>query len=244
MIKTLAPCVLRLARLGFVLSPVPAQNPTVGRHAQWRPPLPKRVLLLLAALAVGFGVVLSVAAQEATAPHWVGTWESSPQPIWGPDFIAPLKYPRNLWNQTVRQVSRVSIGGPRLRVVLSNEYGERPVTIGDTHVALAGQGPAIMTGSDRALTFGGSTTVTIPPGAPILSDPIELAVAPLASVAISLFLPEVTPVTTWHNDRVRRPSSWRATKSARPTSSRTRWSPRGCSSARSWSRHPRARERS
>ncbi len=42
--------------------------------------------------------------------------------------------------------------------------------------------------------------MTIPPGAPILSDPIELAVAPLASVAISLFLPEVTPVTTWHND--------------------------------------------
>jgi lysophospholipase L1-like esterase len=155
---------------------------------------------LLAALVVGFGVAPSVAAQEATAPHWVGTWESSPQPIWGPDFVAALKYPRNLWNQTVRQVSRVSIGGPRIRVVLSNEYGERPVAIGDAHVALAGQGPAIVTGSDRALTFGGSTTVTIPPGAPVLSDPVELAVAPLASVAISLFLPEVTPVTTWHND--------------------------------------------
>jgi hypothetical protein len=162
--------------------------------------LPKQVLLMVAALAVGLPAAPSAVAQEAAAAHWVGTWESSAQPIWGPDFIAPLKYPRNLWNQTVRQVSRVSIGGPRIRVVLSNEYGERPVTIGEAHIALAGTGPAIVAGSDRALTFGGQTAVTIPPGAPLLSDPVELEVAPLGSVAISLFLPEVTPVTTWHND--------------------------------------------
>jgi len=155
---------------------------------------------MVAALAVGLPAAPSAVAQEAAAAHWVGTWESSAQPIWGPDFIAPLKYPRNLWNQTVRQVSRVSIGGPRIRVVLSNEYGERPVTIGEAHIALAGTGPAIVAGSDRALTFGGQTAVTIPPGAPLLSDPVELEVAPLGSVAISLFLPEVTPVTTWHND--------------------------------------------
>jgi lysophospholipase L1-like esterase len=153
---------------------------------------------MVAALAIGLPAAPSVVAQEAAAAHWVGTWESSPQPIWGPDFIAPLKYPRNLWNQTIRQVSRVSIGGPRIRVLLSNQYGERPVAIGEAHIALAGTGPAIVAGSDRALTFGSHTAVTIPPGA--LSDPVELEVAPLGSVAISLFLPEVTPVTTWHND--------------------------------------------
>lgn len=38
------------------------------------------------------------------------------------------------------------------------------LAIGDAHVALAGQGPAIAPGSDRALTFGGSTRVIIPPG--------------------------------------------------------------------------------
>jgi hypothetical protein len=89
----------------------------------------------------------------------------------GPDFFAPLKYPRNLWNQTVRQVSRVSIGGPRIRVVLSNEYGATPATIGDARVAFTDKGPAIVASSDRALTFGGRTTVTILPGAPVLSDP-------------------------------------------------------------------------
>jgi hypothetical protein len=95
-------------------------------------------------------------------------------------------------------VSRVSIGDSRIRVVLSNEEGEKAVTIGAAHVALADKGPAIVAGSDRPLTFGGRTTATIPAGAPVLSDPIELAVAPLGSLAISLFLPDVTPVTTWH----------------------------------------------
>jgi hypothetical protein len=85
----------------------------------------------------------------------------------------------------------VSIGGPRIRVVLSNEYGDKAVTVGDARVALADNGPAIVADSDRPLTFGGSTTVTIPPGAPVLSDPVELDVKPLGSVAISLFLPEV-----------------------------------------------------
>jgi hypothetical protein len=198
--KTLVLCFLPNALFGFAFTAVAAKSPAVGRHGMRRPSLPKRVLLIVAALTVGFTVAPLVVAQEVAAPHWVGTWSSSPQPIWGPDFIGSLKYPRNLWNQTVRQVSRVSIGGPRIRVVLSNEYGQRPVTIGDAGVALSDKGPAIVAGSNHALAFGGQTTVTIPPGADVLSDPVELTVAPLGSVAISLFLPDVTPVTTWHND--------------------------------------------
>ena len=182
---------------GFELTPVPAETLTVGRHAKCKPSLPKRVLLIVAALTIA---PLVVAEEVAAAPHWVGTWSSSPQPIWGPDFFAGLKYPRNLWNQTVRQLSRVSIGGPRIRVVLSNEYGQTPVAIGAARVALSEKGSAIVAGSDRALNFGGRETVTIPPGAAVLSDPVDLTVAPLGSVAISLYLPDVTPVTTWHND--------------------------------------------
>ena len=78
----------------------------------------------------------------------------------------------------------------------------RPLVIGAAHVALAGDGAAIAAGSDRALTFGGHPSVTVPPGAPILSDPVELAVPALGSVAVSLYLPEITPTTTWHNEGV------------------------------------------
>ena len=110
--------------------------------------------------------------------------------------------PRALRNQTLRQIARVSLGGDRVRVVISNEYGDRPLLIGSAHVALAGAGVAIVPGSDRALTFDGSPSVTIPPGAPMISDPVDLTVASLGSVAVSLYLPEITPTTTWHNEGV------------------------------------------
>jgi lysophospholipase L1-like esterase len=85
-----------------------------------------------------------------------------------------------------------------VRIVLSNEYGTKPLVIGAAHVALAGVGSSIVPGSDRALTFDGNPSVTIPPGAPIISDPVDLTVAPLGSVAVSLFFPDQTPLTTIH----------------------------------------------
>ncbi len=151
--------------------------------------------LLAAGLAIG-----PARAQRADAGEWIATWAASPQPVWGADFFAPVNIPRALRNQTVRQVARVSLGGSRLRVLFSNEYGQQPLVIGAAHVALAGTGAAIVPGSDRALTFAGHPSVTVPPGAPMLSDPVDLPVAPLGSLAVSLFLPEITPTTTWHND--------------------------------------------
>jgi lysophospholipase L1-like esterase len=137
-------------------------------------------------------------ARSAETDHWIGTWAASPQPIWDADFFAPLNIPRALWNQTVRQIAHLSIGGSRLRVVLSNEYGTRPLTIGAAHIAVASGGSSIAAGSDRPLTFSGRVAFTIPPGAPAVSDPVELSVTPFGNLAISLFLPDITPLTTFH----------------------------------------------
>src|SRR3984893_9387212 len=137
-------------------------------------------------------------AQRADAGDWIETWTASPQPIWDAEFFAPINIPRALRNQTVRQIAAISIGGNRVRVVLSNEYGSKPLVIGAAHVALAGSGAAIVAGSDRALSFDGHPSVTIPPGAPVISDPVDLTVAPLSNVAVSLFLPDQTPLTTFH----------------------------------------------
>ncbi len=141
-------------------------------------------------------------AQRPDAGPWIDTWSASPQPVWESDFFLPVGIPRSLRNQTVRQVARISLGGSRMRVELSNQYGKQPLVIGAAHVALAGEQGAIGPGSDRTLTFGGNPSATVPPGAPIVSDPVDLAAAPLGSVAVSLFLPEVTPATTWHGDAV------------------------------------------
>ncbi len=154
----------------------------------------------LAALALAASLIGMAPAEAADDGGWIATWGASPQPVWDADFFAPVGIPRALRDQTIRQVARVSIGGSKLRVELSNEYGTHPLVIGAAHVALAGQGVAIEAGSDRALTFGGRTSITVPPGAPIVSDPVDLAVPALGSVAVSLFLPQITPTTTWHNE--------------------------------------------
>jgi hypothetical protein len=98
-----------------------------------------------------------------------------------------------LGNQTLRMNARVSIGGKQLRVRLSNAYGVRPLNIGAAHIGLRATGSGIVPGSDRTLTFGGETSATIATGALLLSDPVELEVAPLADVAITYFLPGDIP---------------------------------------------------
>jgi lysophospholipase L1-like esterase len=117
--------------------------------------------------------------------HWVGTWATAPAPAEG---VA-------LGNQTLRMNARLSIGGKTLRVRLSNAYGVRPLTIGAAHIGLRATGPGIVPGSDRTLTFGGEASATIAAGALLVSDPVELEVAPLADVAITFFLPGDIPAS-------------------------------------------------
>jgi hypothetical protein len=112
----------------------------------------------------------------------------------------PLSLPPNLWKQTIRQDARLSIGGSKVRVVLSNAYGTTPLTIGAAHIALAGDSGKIQEGTDHAVTFGGETSIVIPPGAPAISDPVDMTVQPLARVAVSLYFPEITPTSTIHWD--------------------------------------------
>jgi len=129
---------------------------------------------------------------------WTATWAASPQGA--PQLPLPFDtgLPATLSDQTVRQVVRVSLGGAQIRIVISNAYGTAPLVIGAARVGLAGQGASIVTGSDHAVTFGGKASVTIPPGAPALSDPVDMDVAALTDLSVSLYFPASTPVDTFH----------------------------------------------
>lgn len=159
-------------------------------------PLGRRALLrggLLAGAAalIGPAALRPAAAQSGGA--WIGSWGASP--------FRPLprqNLPPRFTNQTIRHVVRLSAGGDQVRVRFSNEFGTTPLVIGAAHVAPSTGGPAIQADAGKALTFAGRPSVTIPAGAPALSDPVDLRVAPLASLAISLFLPNATDVTTAH----------------------------------------------
>jgi len=111
--------------------------------------------------------------------RWVGTWTSSPVLTEGIAFD----------NQTLRVTARASVGGSSVRVRLSNACGRTKLAIGAAHIALRGKGAAIAAGSDRKLTFARSGSCTIPAGALVVSDPVELYVPPLADLAVSVHLP-------------------------------------------------------
>jgi lysophospholipase L1-like esterase len=97
-------------------------------------------------------------------------------------------------NQTIREIVHVSIGGERARVVLSNTFGTVPLVIGAAHVGLRDKGASIVAQSDRALSFSGGSTTTIPPGAVMISDPISLSVPALADLVIDIYVPNDTAV--------------------------------------------------
>jgi lysophospholipase L1-like esterase len=104
--------------------------------------------------------------------------------------------PVNFKNQTLRQIVHVSLGGDRLRVVLSNAFGTIPLEVGAAHVALRDKDAAIQTKSDRPLTFAGKPSTFIAAGAVAISDPVTLTVPAAADLAIDLYLPGDTAAST------------------------------------------------
>lgn len=127
--------------------------------------------------------------------HWVGTWSNA---LHEPDLGVPGLANLGFSNQTLRQIVHISVGGHRVSVRLST-FGASGLVIGAAHIALRGDTAAsIVPASDRPLTFGGAPSITIPPGALVVSDPVELNVPDLSDLAISIFVPGNTGPATWH----------------------------------------------
>lgn len=93
---------------------------------------------------------------------------------------------------------RPTIGGSKVRIRLSNAFGLAPLEIGSAHLALTDHGSAIKRFSDHALTFGGNPSVTVPVGAPVLSDPVDMQITPFAEISVSLYLPHRSDASTVH----------------------------------------------
>src|SRR5690349_20607581 len=109
--------------------------------------------------------VLALAACTATsAADWVQTWGAAPLP---PSVASgPFPATASFSNQTIRQTVRVSVGGGRVRLRLSNEYGAKPLVIGAARIALSDEKGNITAGTDKPVLFAGKPGATIPAGAP------------------------------------------------------------------------------
>lgn len=152
------------------------------------------VLTLSFLLAGAIAVAAFPAFGEDDHEHWVGTWAAA---VHQPDLLVPGLSNSGFDNQTLRQIVHTSIGGHHVRVRLST-FGASGLVIGSAHIALSAGGPAVVPGSDRALTFGGQESITIPSGAPVVSDAVELSFPALANLAVTIFVPGITEPAAWH----------------------------------------------
>ena len=119
--------------------------------------------------------------------EWVGAWmtamETSSSDL--PALVevgAGASFP----DQTLRMIVTPTVAGDRVRLVLSNRFGDSPVELGATRVAKSGVGAAVDPVTDRAATFGGSRSVTVDAGKSVRSDPIALPVGAFEEIAVSI----------------------------------------------------------
>jgi hypothetical protein len=86
----------------------------------------------------------------------------------------------------------MSVGADRLRFQISNTFGGSDLPITAASLALPTGGKAGVAGIDTAtlkpLTFNNATSITIPRGQVVYSDPIDFKIAPQAMLTISLYL--------------------------------------------------------
>jgi hypothetical protein len=150
------------------------------------------------ALAVLIAMVLTSTALAQTPKdekHWVSAWSSA---MHAPLAFVPGQAISGLENRTLRMIVRPTIAGERVRIRFSNAFGNQPLPIGAAHIALASKDDKIIASSDRTLTFSGKGSTNIPPGAPMLSDPVNLKFSAFAEITVSIFLTGKVDNTTFH----------------------------------------------
>jgi lysophospholipase L1-like esterase len=150
------------------------------------------VATLIAACTFG-GSAHGRAAEATThapprpARAWVGSWSTT-----------PLPGTTGFTDRTLREIVHLGMGGDQLRIRLTDAFGTDGVVVDGVTAGLRGAGAALVTGTLRAVTFGGSRDVILAAGADVLSDPVELPVAAGQDVAISLYVHGTADAATRH----------------------------------------------
>ncbi len=135
-----------------------------------------RMIVLVSVLVAGLLSAQPAAAAPKT--HLLGTWSASVD-----------RLPTAIGGQTVRMVVRLSVGGPGLRIRLTNLYGSGAIVLRSVHAGLQAYGAEIETGTNRPVLFGGRNYVRIPAGKAVWSDPLPGRYARGSDLVVSVFVP-------------------------------------------------------
>ncbi|WP_185715542.1 SGNH/GDSL hydrolase family protein [Halocatena pleomorpha] len=148
--------------------------------------------------AVGVGWAKADRSHDSSRPkakrEWISTWTASPH--------APSTslgdYREGFVDRTLRSIVPVSRGGDGIRVRLTNRYGDQAARFSNVTVGIREARATLAPGSLRPVTFSGNRSVTVRAGTKVLSDPIDLAVAPEQDLAVNLYAGESTGPPTAH----------------------------------------------
>src|ERR1700736_2285731 len=175
-----------------------------ARHFCGAGPMNRLIANTVTCILIGLLSIPTVAQNPAKKPavspsqtvlahdkRWIGTWATAPQPFM-PGSLQTFR------NQSLRLIVHTSAGGARVRITISNTFGDHPLLIGGAHIARRVAGSDTDPTSDRTLMFHGRSSTTVPARLTVVSDPVELEVPALSDLAISLFLPKATEATTLH----------------------------------------------
>jgi lysophospholipase L1-like esterase len=146
---------------------------------------------LVALLPGNVRVQTAQASKAKDKQRWIGSWGAAPQ-------LALKDHAQTYQDQTLRLIVHVSTGGQKVRIRLSNAYGQQPVVIGSAHIAKRTRESNIDPASDRQIKFDGKTTVTIAAHALATSDAADFDLSPLSDLSVSLFLPGPARAETIH----------------------------------------------
>ena len=166
------------------------------------------ILISLSMLAASLGTH----AAAAPTTNWVTSWTASvqgPYPVGNPSAQPNLSlvFPdaaTGARDQSFRLIVKPEFWGPHARMRFSNALGTQPVTFDDAFVGMQWSGSAILPGTNRPLTFGGSKSITIAPGASAWSDAVALAFVKKGAelrgrkLAVSFHVAGASGPMTWH----------------------------------------------
>jgi len=144
-------------------------------------------------IAVCAAALLAAAAALFAGPRAAGlpvAWSAS----WGTAQAQAI--PVGPWqSQTLRMAARVSLGGTQVRVHLANTFATSTATFGRVSVGVQLDGAWTQAAPVQA-TFGGASSVTLPPGASAVSDPVPLPVTADTRLLVSLYIPPGAGITS------------------------------------------------
>ena len=159
-------------------------------------------------------MVLNMQSAWAEPQKWVTSWIASVQgpyptgnPSAQPNMSVVFPSPANgANNQSFRMMVKPDLWSNQTRVRLSNAMGTQAVTFSDVHIGLQLGSAELVPGTNRAATFKGKRSITVPAGESVWSDAVDLPFVTKANqqfldgkkLAVSFYIPNTSGPMTWH----------------------------------------------